>query len=360
MRILDSSVNMTGKANFTEVDTKEENLNFWVGKNRNNPPGDTKAPGVFSSLPKDRLVISEEGREKLSQQLSSSASRETGEAPSDFFSISDEDKRKILLIEEFIRALTGKQVKIRLWDSSKIKRLDLGQSAQPASAPPQQGWGLIYNYRESHYEKETMNFSSEGMVTTADGRKIQFSVELNMSREFFTEKSLGIRAGDAVKVDPLAINFDGAPPSLTAAKYSFDLDCDGTPDQISFLAPGSGFLALDANNDGIINDGSELFGPKSGDGFADLGAYDSDGNGWIDENDPIYDKLRIWTKDENGKDKLLALGQKGIGAIYLGNVDTSFGIKNSENALLGQIRKTGIFLKEEGGAGTLQHIDLII
>jgi hypothetical protein len=45
--------------------------------------------------------------------------------------------------------------------------------------------------------------------------------------------------------------------------------------------------------DGRVNDGRELFGPITGDGFAELAAYDDDGNNWIDENDGIYDNLSI-------------------------------------------------------------------
>ncbi len=36
---------------------------------------------------------------------------------------------------------------------------------------------------------------------------------------------------------------------------------------IAFATGNSGFLAFDKNADGMINDGSELFGPESGNGF---------------------------------------------------------------------------------------------
>lgn len=121
-----------------------------------------------------------------------------------------------------------------------------------------------------------------------------------LSREFISRNSLSIRAGDAL-IDPLVINYGSASASVTRVKYEFDIDADGTLDQISFAGPGSEFLALDLNNDGIINDGRELFGPNSGDGFSDLAEYDLDKNGWIDENDAIYEKLRIWTKDAEYK-----------------------------------------------------------
>jgi hypothetical protein len=54
------------------------------------------------------------------------------------------------------------------------------------------------------------------------------------------------------------------------------------------------------------------------------------------------------------------LGLKGIGAIYLGNIATLFSIKDQPNELQAQIQKTGVFLKEDGQAGTIQHIDFAV
>ena len=58
--------------------------------------------------------------------------------------------------------------------------------------------------------------------------------------------------------------------------------------------------------------------------ICDVVGYDKDENGWIDEADEIFQKLRIWTKDENGNDKLLTLSEAGVGAIYLGYENTDF------------------------------------
>ena len=58
---------------------------------------------------------------------------------------------------------------------------------------------------------------------------------------------------------------------------------DGWRRRISWMKPGDGLLAYDRNADGKANDGRELFGPQSGDGFGELAALDSDGNGAIDE-----------------------------------------------------------------------------
>jgi len=60
-----------------------------------------------------------------------------------------------------------------------------------------------------------------------------------------SEESVSIRAGDAALTDPLVINYAGPAADLTSAKFSFDLDADGTDDHISFVSPGSGVLTLD-------------------------------------------------------------------------------------------------------------------
>lgn len=209
-------------------------------------------------------------------------------------------------------------------------------------------------------EMEHTAYQSQGCVKTQDGREISFNVEVEMSRAF-CEKYDSLTMEDYVCVDPLVLNLEGNVGQISDQKFLFDLNADGTEEEISFTGQGSGFLALDKNKDGIINDGSELFGTTSGNGFKDLAAYDEDGNGWIDENDAIFNDLSIWTLDDKGEKVLISLKDADVGAIYLGSASTEFSLKNEENHNTnGVIRSTGIFLKESGGAGTIQHIDLTI
>lgn len=221
--------------------------------------------------------------------------------------------------------------------------------------------GYVYTRQEERYESERMEFQMKGKAVTEDGRSINFEVSVRMSREVYESFGFAETKGQTQRVnltDPLVVQLKGV-PSLTQNKFSFDIDMDGKPDQISFAGPGSGFLALDKNGDGVINDGGELFGPAKGNGFLELAMYDSDGNGWIDENDPVFDCLRVWCKDENGQNQLFALGEVGIGAIYLGYSATEFAMKDDANVLQGQMRYSGAFLYEDGGAGTIHQIDLV-
>lgn len=209
----------------------------------------------------------------------------------------------------------------------------------------------------SYSETEAVSFNSSGTVQTADGRTIEFGIELNMSRSFeaYYERE-GIDV--SVMTDPLVLNFEGDVAGLSDQKFMFDLDGDGTEEEISKLSSGSGFLALDRNNDGIINDGNELFGTQSGDGFGDLAQYDEDGNGWIDENDSVFDKLKIWCKNEDGGDELVGLKDKNVGAIYLGSAATDYTLRGNMGNINGAMRRTGVFLYEDGMAGVLSHLDI--
>ncbi len=218
----------------------------------------------------------------------------------------------------------------------------------------------VFRYSEETIfaEKESTSFSTTGTVKTADGREISFQVNVGMSRQFQERFSQELDLASFTMCDPLVINMDTDAASLSDQTFYFDIDADGEKDEISQLGAGSGYLALDKSGDGVINDGKELFGTASGNGFADLAEYDEDGNGWIDENDEVWNKLKIWTKDAEGRDVLYRLSEKGVGAICLQNAATDYTQKGQQGQTLGAIRNTGIFLYENGNVGTVQHVDV--
>ena len=218
--------------------------------------------------------------------------------------------------------------------------------------------GFFAGIVEKHVEKEKADYQATGRISTEDGREIKVDVDVAMARKKERDTFIAMSSPMDSLFDPLIINTGQQVASLSDKKFKFDLDADGKQDEISMTKAGSGFLALDKNGDGKINDGTELFGVKSGDGFKDLAEYDSDGNGWIDENDDVFSKLKVWCKDENGKDILMDLKGADIGAIYLGEQQTEFSLGGVDGYRDGVIRSTGVFLRESTGAGTIQHVDL--
>jgi len=348
-----------------EKNEKNESLTVWqtgreprsVTDNRNGKQGvETLKKIVDQSV---KVTLSEEAKQAHLVNRKTDNVAEPDDLMSDL---------NLRILQKMIERITGKKIQTAdlksLLTNANAKEVNISVAkGNPGSRPSgnqgqKSGTGLIYEYHQSHYESESTSFAAQGKIVTQDGKEINFSTQLTMSREFYSEENQTIRMGEALK-DPLVINFTGTAAQVTQTTFAFDLNADGKSEQTAFVSPGSGFLALDKNGDNKINDGSELFGPTTGKGFSELASYDSDGNNWIDENDPIFNQLRIWTKDATGQDNITSLGQAGVGALYLGNIATPFSVKNSENDTLGQVQSTGIFVRESGVVGTMQQLDLV-
>lgn len=275
---------------------------------------------------------------------------------------SEEDRQRQLLlmlesmIARMLEFITGER---RVTIGDLRETLPAEDSIGPATGPRTTEIVWTTETTESIREHERTDFASTGKVQTADGRTLDFKLELGMCRDYSCERKT-VTVEKAVLRDPLVINFDGKAAELSGKCFAFDLDCDGTSESIAALASGSAYLAFDANDDGRINDGSELFGTKSGNGFADLARFDLDGNRWIDENDDVFARLRIWAPDGEGQDALSTLAQRSVGALYLDSVETPFSLTDNENRLLAQVRASGVYLREDGGVGTLQQVDLAV
>ncbi|MBS1160423.1 MAG: hypothetical protein H6R15_2842 [Proteobacteria bacterium] len=331
--------------------TSSESLNVWVGERRPNGR-DNAAP---AALPSEPVSLSEAGRQSAA----------TDSVSHDIEQAIDNDPQ-LSLIRSMLEFLTGRRIQVYSVASEPEQSADSapaaappGQTSAAGDPPPSAGYGIEYEHHESYSETEQTSFSASGTVKTADGRTLNFNLELSMTRHYYEESNVSLRLGDAARqTDPLVINFAGSAAQLTDQRFAFDLNTDGQPEQINFLQPGSGFLAFDRNHDGTINNGSELFGPSSGDGFAELSKLDDDHNGWIDENDAAFGQLQVWSRDNAGRNQLQTLAGAGIGALALSHTSTPFAIKTNANQLLGEIRSSGIFLQEDGSTGTIQQIDL--
>jgi hypothetical protein len=132
---------------------------------------------------------------------------------------------------------------------------------------------------------------------------------------------------------PIILNVGLGSYELTNASHgvNFDLDAAGVPVRTAWTAADSdeGFLVLDRNANGLIDDGAELFGSvtplssggRAANGFQALASYDSDRNGAIDARDPVFAHLLLWfDRDHDGKtgpEELIPLSELGITSLGL-------------------------------------------
>ncbi|MBU0960890.1 MAG: hypothetical protein KKH60_05130 [Proteobacteria bacterium] len=257
------------------------------------------------------------------------------------------------VMERMVEEVVGQGVRLR-----RIDGLEHRGSVFPSKPFNPPGEQILFSFASHslHYEYERVSVNSAGTVQLSDGRSLNFSLELTMERESLVRESVAWQEAGRVLLDPLVLNFDCDLRGLSNRKFQFDLDCDGNADEVCSLQPGTGFLALDLNNDRKINDGRELFGPTSGHGFAELARHDRDNNGWIDENDPIFPKLRIWKQGGEGEPALITLAEAGVGAICLEHDKSTFQLKGRDNGLMGEVAANGLFLTEAGEVRPMQEI----
>lgn len=141
--------------------------------------------------------------------------------------------------------------------------------------------------------------------------------------------------------DPLIIDFGKAGIDLYSLEngVNFDLDNNGFAEKTAWIGEEDGFLALDRNGNGKIDNGGELFGDQvvlkdgsiSISGFEALSEFDEDYDNKITPNDSVYTELLVWidnnhsgTSEPDELKNLTQIDGKEIVSISLDYVEVSF------------------------------------
>jgi hypothetical protein len=389
MKIESTSLALQATHNSLIRDESQESLRMWRGNQRPDFERGARSSGSGQLMARQSLIsISQAAQAALSMEISrataqSAAAQSTampvsGEAQAIADSADAIDNDPILsLLRLMVETMTGQPVKVfsasDLNNHQAPPQIEAPKHSTPSNSSATQaqperraGYGVEYDYHAVHEEIETTNFAAEGVIRTQDGQEISFKLELSMTRFYREETTISIRQGDAVRKDPLVLNFNGNVAQLTDQRFKFDLQGDGQAENLAMLTSGSGYLALDRNNNGRIDSGRELFGPATNSGFGELAALDTDGNGWIDENDASFSLLKVWQPAADGSGdgesggELRSLKERGVGAISVANLATPFELRGTGNSNLGAIAASGVFLTDDGHVGSVQEIDLTV
>lgn len=168
------------------------------------------------------------------------------------------------------------------------------------------GSGVFESY--NWWTGETLEYSLGGSTLSINGE---------VTVESYSDGDLGIRLIEKSKpnppplpnppptpADPLILDLDGDGIETIGQDKNvhFDLDNSGFSELTGWVGKDDGLLALDKNNNGLIDSGSELFGNntvlESGEnaenGFIALAELDSNSDGVISQADDSFDDLRVW------------------------------------------------------------------
>lgn len=190
-------------------------------------------------------------------------------------------------------------------------------------------------------------------------------------------------AANTRPIDPLILDLDGdgiETANVDNSTAFFDLDNNGFAENTGWVGEDDGLLVLDRNNDGIVNNGGELFGDRTllvdgntyaSSGFEALAELDGNQDGIINANDSIYSLLRVW-QDANGDGSsaaselktLLELGIVSIGLQYLntGVTDTSNNIQVRVGEFQyddGTVNNVGEYLFRRNAANSVDQTPLV-
>lgn len=221
-----------------------------------------------------------------------------------------------------------------------ITTIGVGNGALPSANEALSDWVWGNNVdrikRESIYEDNQPNNEFFNRVNRAEASGGDSSAE-DTDTPIDDVKDKFEAAKD--KKSPLVLDIDGDGIELTSLNSAdavyWDHNLDGFAEASGWISGGDGFLAIDLNEDGIINNSSEMFGDQTGyeNGFRALAAYDTNADGLITAEDADFEKLLVWIDNGDGfswHDELYTLSDLLITSIDLGYADVNTTIAGND------------------------------
>ncbi|EOR05688.1 calcium-binding protein [Acinetobacter genomosp. 15BJ] len=213
------------------------------------------------------------------------------------------------------------------------------------------GGDTVYNYI-----KEGVNNVFHNIKTWLFGEQV---IHSNGLSNFDESAHLFNLAQKTFRADPLTLDLDHdgletrAPSSTNPVM--FDHTANGIKTNTGWVLPDDGFLVLDRNGNGKIDNGTELFGDSTPlstggtakNGFEALADQDTNRDGTVDSADAHWNQLKVWRDlNQDGisqANELFGLGELGITGFNVKKVANNQILENgNEIADLGTYYKNGV------------------
>ncbi|WP_339723649.1 hypothetical protein [uncultured Paraglaciecola sp.] len=257
-----------------------------------------------------------------------------------------------------IESLSGRAIIIYI-EQQQLAKLSLDEAQQSNSQSFEiQGHlvneNSVLSVTQRLYEYERLDYNTTLWLDESDGSFASHNFSLNYTRELDITTQLSMTAVEFS--DPLVLNIGAQRELFVKDKQKFDLDADGHKELIPELAEGAWYLAYDRNQNGRIDNGLELFGAQTGQGFTELAELDDNHNDLIESDDSLFDQLSLW----DGQQTLQSLAEGGIRAIALNAANTPFTFTDHLGNATAQIRQTSVFITDNNRLGAVHQVDIAV
>ena len=235
-----------------------------------------------------------------------------------------------------------------------------GSSEAPQTAAPAEGGNPPVAENSANIpEPVSQALTDEEMSARLAGRN-SYQLNLKFKQTTSSEERIGISLEELgiKKVDPLVLDLDGSGVKLTEAGKGaiFDITADGKLDNTAWVKGNTALLTYDRNGNGVVDNGSELFGDQNGaaHGFAELAKYDSNRDSVINILDPVFKALKLY-RDLNGDGKMTRNEFSTLNEMGIKELNLNFKRDNTDlngNSLI----LNGSFTREDGSKGQLADV----
>lgn len=231
-------------------------------------------------------------------------------------------------------------------------------------------WDYIEEHKDDIFNKLKSMLAEAGLEIEENGN---FKVNLDLVTEYHSSyvnpmfiSSLKELYGTAeVTRSPLVVDLDGDGVETVGVSEGvyFDHDGNGFAEKSGWVGKDDGILVRDINNNGTIDNGTELFGNNSVlssgenalNGFEALKELDSNKDGVFNSSDEAWNTVKVWKdSNQNGivdNSELLSLEQANIAGINL-NYNEQELVDGNGNTHA----QTGTIIKTDGSSGTITDV----
>jgi len=221
----------------------------------------------------------------------------------------------------------------------------------------QQGDLLSVEQWRSH--EQHLNYQVQGVFNVND-QELSLDYNFALSSEQVSYSKIEVSA--AALKDPIIVQFGSQGLGNIKGQQDFAINQDNTLDSLPIFSGDVGYLVYDKNNNQQADNGNELFGPTTGQGFTELAQLDSNNNGFIDPDDQQFEQLYLWQPngDIDQIEQLLSLAEAKIQAISLSAISTPFDFYDQQGEIQAQLRLSSFAISESGNGRGVHQIDVRI